>query len=382
MANVRLGSKWGEITGSMTSNGKPMEALVGFFVLLGLGVIGFHLFHFGKFEGRFDQNYQIVLEMQDASGIREGIPVRLAGVPVGFVAGDPEVKPDFSGLRLPLTIYDQVRIPAGARFTVGTSGLMGDRFIRIAIPAELGEGFIEPGSVHRAVPGGALESVQTDAENLLMNLDRTLLEFGESMRSMERVLGRVEDILAEENVATAERALDDLAKFSSQLRLASERLDPLMTSAEDTMGRVGDSAERLGRASARLDPLLDTAEESLAGVKTAAEGATGLIDDAEVTLRTGTEAMEKLSRSIDRIEPDFAEVVETLGQFRGTLDQLASLAATAQTQDGFLRALMEDPQLARDLKSLIGKLEEHGVLFYPRERDSLPRVVDPGRGRR
>ena len=59
------------------------EAYVGLFVLLGLGLLGWLIFHFGDFRGSRSGGYPLIVEVRDATGIRKGVPVRLGGVEIG-----------------------------------------------------------------------------------------------------------------------------------------------------------------------------------------------------------------------------------------------------------------------------------------------------------
>ena len=39
------------------------------------------------------------------------------------------------GVAVPLRIYDYVKIPKGSKFSVGSSGLLGDRFVNVMMPS-------------------------------------------------------------------------------------------------------------------------------------------------------------------------------------------------------------------------------------------------------
>ena len=107
------------------------EALLGVLIVLGVLAIGFLVLKFGRLQSKVQEHYNLTVEMNDATGIRAGVPVRLGGVLIGEVAGLPQLKQDYSALEVPLKIYVQVQIPTNSRVTVGAAGLMGDSYVKI-----------------------------------------------------------------------------------------------------------------------------------------------------------------------------------------------------------------------------------------------------------
>ena len=66
------------------------------------------------------------------AGIYKGASVLLA-VQGRFGVNDPVVLPDLEGVYVNLKIYKELQIPSASRFTIGSSGLLGDRFVQIAL---------------------------------------------------------------------------------------------------------------------------------------------------------------------------------------------------------------------------------------------------------
>ena len=71
----------------------------------------------------------------------KGSDVLLAGAKIGRVSGGPRLVREGKGVAVPLRIYDYVKIPAGSKFSVGSSGLLGDRFVNVAMPPGQAEEF-------------------------------------------------------------------------------------------------------------------------------------------------------------------------------------------------------------------------------------------------
>ncbi len=102
----------------MAKRKQRTELLVGLFVFFGLLVMGFLILQFGNITERIRDHYSLTIAVEDATGIRPGVPVRLGGADVGFVGETPKLKPDFSGLLIDLRIFKDMKIPLGSSFSV------------------------------------------------------------------------------------------------------------------------------------------------------------------------------------------------------------------------------------------------------------------------
>ena len=352
----------------MKKESQKTEVLLGFFVLVGVVVMALLIYRFGKLEGKFQNHYQLFIQVSDATGIRKGVPVRLGGVNIGYVSGKPRLNDDFTGMSLPLNILEEYKIPKDSKVTIGSAGLMGDSYVKIALPTRLSGEVIEPGSSLKVGVGGGIQSLQADAETILTNVNDSVLELNDALNRLDQIFGRVELLLNDENTGKLNTAIGDLGESASKMREASQKLDPLFASAEEAMDSMKKTAETVTEASEKLDPLLVSANDAVTEVKTAATAASRMIDSAEKTLETGSAAIDDLAGAAKRAEPTLEEVEAFLADFRKTLTYVDSIASTAVESDGFLKALLEDPHLKDEMISLIQKLETHGVIFYPREK--------------
>src|SRR3979409_848150 len=97
---------------------KGLELKVGGFVLVGLGVLAALLVQFGRIGEGFQHYYGLLVNFPDASCLRKGSDVLLAGAKIGHVSGGPRLAESGQGVEVPLRIFDFVKVPAGRRFTV------------------------------------------------------------------------------------------------------------------------------------------------------------------------------------------------------------------------------------------------------------------------
>ena len=93
-------------------------------------MLGALVVQFGRLGEGFKTYYPLTIRFGDASGLLKGSDVLLAGARIGKVAGGPRLVREGNGVAVPLKIYDYIKIPEGSKFTVGSSGLLGDRFVR------------------------------------------------------------------------------------------------------------------------------------------------------------------------------------------------------------------------------------------------------------
>src|SRR5437773_2525307 len=114
---------------------KSLELKVGAFVVVGLAVLAALVVQFGRVGEGFKTYYGLTVRFPDASGLLKGSDVLLAGAKIGRVSGGLRLARSGQGVDVPLRIFDYVRVPAGSKFSVGSSGLLGDRFVSVTVPA-------------------------------------------------------------------------------------------------------------------------------------------------------------------------------------------------------------------------------------------------------
>src|SRR6476661_8139484 len=119
----------------MKQRGKGLEFRVGLFVFLGLLALAALVVQFGRVGEGFKTYYTITVQFPNASGLLKGSDVLLAGAKIGRVATGPRLLPGVEGVSVALRIFDYVKVPVGSKFTVGSSGLLGDRFVDVQPPA-------------------------------------------------------------------------------------------------------------------------------------------------------------------------------------------------------------------------------------------------------
>jgi len=107
-----------------------LETIVGIFVLIGLLCVGYMTIKFGKI-GMFGGDYYILYaRFTSVSGLRVDSPVEIEGIEVGRVE-QLIIDQDKQLAVLKLRIQKDIRVYDDAVASIKTSGLIGDKLIKI-----------------------------------------------------------------------------------------------------------------------------------------------------------------------------------------------------------------------------------------------------------
>lgn len=282
---------------TMESRELGSQLRVGIFLVLGLAAVAAMVVYFGRFGDGIRSYYQLRVEYPNASGLLKGASVLLAGAKVGSVETPPTILPDMEGVYVMLKIYEEVHIPSASEFSVGSSGLLGDRFVQIT----LGKGAlesppIEPGSVikGKSESGGFAEL--TEGAGDLMG------DIREAVNSINTIAQKLDSqLLSEASISDLKKTMKNLEQTSASFAEASGKVDSVLEQAKQTVS-AGDS--------------------TLASTKAAAE------------------------------------------EFRKAMVDVRALVAQVKQGRGPLGALLNDREMADNLRALVVNMRRHGILWY------------------
>lgn len=111
-------------------NTKITELSVGLFMLAGLAAIAWLAISLGDVDFPAQDEYRVQARFVSASGLKEGAFVEAAGVRVGKVESI-EFEPETWFANVTLSIDNAVKIPEDAIASIRTSGIIGDKFVKI-----------------------------------------------------------------------------------------------------------------------------------------------------------------------------------------------------------------------------------------------------------
>jgi len=238
---------------------KTLELKVGAFVFLGLAVLAGLVIQFGRVGEGFKTYYGLTIRFPDASGLLKGSDVLLAGAKIGRVSEGPRLARSGQGVEVPLRIYDYIKIPAESKFSVGSSGLLGDRFVAVTMPPGEPTAFIAKNSAIDGTRETGLDDLTREG-GLVMGDLRTAVQ----------------------NVNTTITRLNDQA-------LSPENMQNLKESVE----HLNTATAALAESSKKIDGVLEKADATMGSAKKAADDVQVVIADARKTIQAATEVMQE-----------------------------------------------------------------------------------------
>lgn len=308
---------------------------VGLFVFMGLAIMGALVIQFGRFSDRLRETYYLYVTYPDAGNLVQGAPVRLGGAKVGVVASAPQLNDNYTGVKVPLEIHNNKKIPAGSRFIIASSGLMGDLYIRVKSPAKPTGAYIEPDTEIQGDAATGLDELQAEAGELSDSAKSMMADIRLAVKSLDKTLKKIDEgVLSDENLANIKEMLADLKK----------------------------SGENFKTASAKLEPLLDSGKETMTEAKEAATEAKTAFKKAGDTFDTTKDVIKKAEPAIEKLDPTITELKETLAKASEAIDKITEGSGTTA-------ALISDSELKENLESLISNLNKHGILRYKNDSE-------------
>jgi phospholipid/cholesterol/gamma-HCH transport system substrate-binding protein len=290
--------------------------------------------------GMFWQRYSLKTVFSEIPGLKEGAPVRVAGVEVGSVTAL-----DFIGDRVEVTFElskdMQSRVTTTSRASLGSVSLLGEAAVDITASSggtPIPEwGYVPPG---RAV--GSISDVATQATRGLEEATRLLADIRQ---------GR----------GTVGKLFTDEALY--------RQINGFVDAAEDVARHLSEGRGTIGRLA--RDPTAARAlEGSLRNLETmttrlrAGEGSLGklLNDEAFSTSLTGTTAnLNAVTGRLTRGEGTAGKLItdEALyNRLNSMADRLDKVTANLQAGEGTAGQLLHDKQLYENMNGAVGEIRQ------------------------
>jgi phospholipid/cholesterol/gamma-HCH transport system substrate-binding protein len=215
-----------------------LETKVGIFLLLGIGLICTLIVIFGEVPDLFKPTYALTVKFSDASGLLKGSDVYLAGAVIGKVTTDPRYIPDTQRVEVNLKINKDVGIRKDATYEIGSSGLLGDRFV-IVKPAAYKAGdtkapFLQDGDVIEGVDETGLSDIMKSSKPLIDRANDIATQLDEMITRLNT------DVLSGTST-------DDLKETIAKLRHMVDSGDAMISNANDLLSQAKNGQGILGR---------------------------------------------------------------------------------------------------------------------------------------
>src|SRR5205809_1259652 len=239
----------------MNRHERGLEFKVGIFVFVGLAMLGALLVQFGRLGEGFKTYYPLTVRFTNASGRLKGSDVLLAGARIGKVAGGPRLVGEGDGVAVPLKIYDYVKVPEGTKFSVGSSGLLGDRFVVVTPP---------PGQPKAYLPKNAFidGTRETGIDDLTREGGALVSDLRGAVQKIDTTVNRLnQDTLSTANMENLKASMEHLNQATGALAESSKKLDGVIEKTDSTMTsakKAADDLQRVLRAAAQGKGLVAT----------------------------------------------------------------------------------------------------------------------------
>lgn len=302
---------------------RRLEWRVGLFVLISLGLGVALIISLSKGSFWFARTYDVLMKTTDVGGLIPNSAVLLSGVRVGSVES-AVLAPAGDSVAVRLRISNRYKIHRDARFSIEQMGFLGDRFVSITPTADALPELVDGDQVE-ASRMFDIQEVARSASGFLQRTDEAVGKVNEIVERLNRVL-------------FTESTLTNLAATIANVQLASERGLTILASIDGFV---------------KTNSLPVSASLS------------NLVQFSEQLSQTATEFRDLISTN----RPEVSSVIKNLESASSSVETLSS---ELQAGKGVIGALLKDPQLDQQFRSLVrdlslvsSNLNRYGLLYKP-----------------
>ncbi|MFN2509079.1 MAG: MlaD family protein [Chthoniobacterales bacterium] len=271
----------------MNERERGLEFKVGLFVFVGLAVLAALVVQFGRVGEGFKTYYNLTVQFPDASGLLKGSDVLLAGAKIGRVSAGPRLTPGGDGVLVPLRIFDYVKIPVGSKFTVGSSGLLGDRFVAVSMPSGKPSGYLRRDAEVVGTRETGMDDLTREGGLLVEDLRGTVQNINGTFSRLN------EQVLSPANMENLKGSIDRLNQTSGNLAESSKKIEGVIEKAGATMDSSKKAADDVQAAVADARKTIQAVTELMRQAKTG--------DGLLATLLTNQEVAKDLQALISNL---------------------------------------------------------------------------------
>jgi len=140
---------------------------------------------------------------------------------------------------VPLRIYDYVKIPKGSKFTVGSSGLLGDRFVSVVMPSGPATEYLPQNAVVDGASSTGIEDLTHAGSQLIDELRGTVQNINGTFTRLNT------EALPPETMLHLRMSIDNLSQTTDSLAQSSKKLDSVVEKADAAMAAAKKDADDL-----------------------------------------------------------------------------------------------------------------------------------------
>lgn len=255
--------------------------------------------------GKLKAGYPLFTRFAWGQNLKQGQPVLLAGVSVGYV-GDVNLRRD-GYLDVMLRIDDQYTVPKGSQATVKPVGIFGDVAVALTPPSPVPAASYAPGDTVPPGPASAdigqimsrVDTIGVALTLLMHSMQQQIVEAG-TLKSINKTMASTAALSVQLQKVVAEQN-ENVSRTLESFRSAASHLSNLADSADlqATVKNLRQTSENAARFSANLDSTNAQFRKLLAQAQNGNGTVGRLLTDT--TLYTDT---RRLLRTLDSLVAD------------------------------------------------------------------------------
>ncbi|MBX3201254.1 MAG: MCE family protein [Labilithrix sp.] len=366
---------------------KSRTLKVGVFVFIGLVLSTIAVFTIGENWRVWDRKVKYRAAYDDVVGLRPGSVVRMGGIDIGSVdvvehgkdANDHKVYVTLSVART-----EAGRIRSATVATIEGKGLLGDKMVQLAWDKKTADEQRKQGKDPDAViaPEGWL--VTATPPDLMADAQEAVQSAKVSLENIQRVTEGIADERFKEDLQGTVHALRVILEGVSEKdgvahRMIfdaeeAKRVDRILANLEATTGNLARVSADARDVSGRVKSGPGLAHTMIYDDQLA-QGMTGTMVELHKSLqavRTGNGLAHAVVYGDDQTQ-------HLMGNVNAMSDDLREIVANMKAGRGTVGALLVDPTVYEDIKSLVGNVERNQVLralvrYSIKQNEDKPRV--------
>jgi len=349
-----------------TAEKKERRTIVraGVFVALALAVLAVVVLLIGKANRVFERQVSYHMYFENVEGLKTDSPVWVGGLEVGRVSAIDflsDVEDRRIDVKVDLAKRFASRIRADSVARISSRGVLGDKAIDISMGSAKAAP-IPPGS---EIPSGSSGELTA----LLKNGSEVLENAVQITKDLKRAVGAYSDPALKDDIAAT---LSSFRGIFGRVEKGPGTLHALIydkQTADDTRALVS----RLSAVAVRVDHAVTEVDDLLEAARKGPGALHALFYDAQGGKAVGElgQAAAELSTLLHdaRTSPDGAIHQLVYGDGKHLMDNLAGVAAdlkaitgTIRSGEGTIGALVNDPSVYDDLRTILGNLKRNYIL--------------------
>jgi len=167
-----------------------VELKVGVFVFLAIVILVVFIFRIGNLKNYGVGFYSLRFMFGNVSGVKAGSPVRYSGVDVGEVTQVriiEDTQNKNTKVEVTAKMNKSVRIPEASKVFINTLGLLGEKYIEIFPPPEIGS-YVIAGGVLTGVDPAMTQDMIDEAQKIVKDFQELIQKLKEGEGTVGRLL--------------------------------------------------------------------------------------------------------------------------------------------------------------------------------------------------